>query len=118
MAQCAAGALATIREITRQREDQWERARELPVDALAGGVELRDALTEALRASYEADVGFQSWARRHLDLGCQGDPDADPDYQWALDRSGAAEAAKDRFAALWQPIADAYGLPRRTASSI
>ncbi|MEU4226725.1 hypothetical protein AB0F17_20710 [Nonomuraea sp. NPDC026600] len=115
---CESDGRDTIQSITTNRRDQLSLARALDVTALPGGPALKEALVEALDASYEADAAFLSWARRHLGKGCTAAIAQDPDYQRGLDRSGTAQAAKARFVEAWRPLAETYDLTRWKADDI
>ncbi|MDH2429664.1 hypothetical protein [Sphaerisporangium sp. TRM90804] len=115
---CERAGVRTIREVTAARREQLARARELAVDALDGGAELKRALVEALDASRAADAAFLAWATRHLDGGCGGPIAEDDDYRLGLSHSEEAQAAKRRFVDVWRPIAATHGLPERQVDDI
>ncbi|TDD05990.1 hypothetical protein E1292_16140 [Nonomuraea deserti] len=99
-----------IQDITDRRREQLTDARALDVAALAGGAELKDALVDALSASYEADAAFLAWARRQSGGNCTGSTAGDGDFRRGIDRSGDAQAAKVRFSEMWRSIAKEYDL--------
>ncbi|MEV0614073.1 hypothetical protein AB0I81_12185 [Nonomuraea sp. NPDC050404] len=107
---CEPDGVRAIGDITTSRRDQLATARTLAVSALRGGVRLKDALVDALDASHEADAAFLTWARRHARADCSGPVTNDRDYQRGLERSEAAQEAKNRFARAWLPIAQTYEL--------
>ncbi|WP_132628296.1 hypothetical protein [Nonomuraea mesophila] len=107
---CERRGLDTIRDITDRRRRQLTDARALGMSALAGGAELKDALVDALRASYEADAAFLAWARRQAGGNCRGSTAGDRDFRRGIDESGTAQAAKVRFSKMWRSIAIKYDL--------
>ncbi|NBE97818.1 hypothetical protein FE391_29190 [Nonomuraea sp. KC401] len=107
---CERRGLDTIQDITDRRREQLTDARALGMTALAGGAELKDALVDALRASYEADAAFLAWARRQAGGNCRGSTAGDRDFRRGIDRSGTAQKAKVRFSKMWRPIAIKYDL--------
>lgn len=107
---CRPGGVDAIEEITAGRRDQLTAARALTVAAVPDGQALKDALVDALGASYDADAAFLSWARRHVGGGCSGPVAEDRDYKRGVERSEAAQKAKARFARAWKPIAETHGL--------
>ncbi|MEO3868536.1 hypothetical protein ABGB18_06880 [Nonomuraea sp. B12E4] len=115
---CEPDGVDTIQEITASRRDQLAAAKDLSVTALAGGAELKDALVDALSASYDADAAFLTWARQHVSEDCAGEITEDRDYRRGLDRSETAQTAKRRFAEAWRPIAETYDLPAWKPSQI
>jgi hypothetical protein len=107
---CEKAGLTMIEQVTASRRDQLTAARALGVSALPGGDELKNALVDALDASFDADAAFLSWARRHVAGDCDGPVSEDRDYKRGVDRSQDAQKAKARFAKAWRPIAEAHGL--------
>jgi hypothetical protein len=105
----AASAADTLRRVTDERSGQLARARELPVDAIAGGKAIRDQLVAALTHSVAADEAFTAWARNVAAGRCGHDAN----YAEAGRASSAATAAKRAFCTAWNPVAAAYGLPTR-----
>ncbi|MFI7700201.1 hypothetical protein [Nonomuraea sp. NPDC049480] len=106
---CEQGGLDAIEGITASRRDQLASARGLDVDALPGGADLKDALVDALDASFDADAALLSWARRHVG-DCGGSVSEDRDYKRGLAISRDARKAKARFAEAWRPIAETHDL--------
>ncbi|SDH03916.1 hypothetical protein [Nonomuraea jiangxiensis] len=115
---CEPDGVDAIQDITASRRDQLAAAKELPVTALTAGAELKDALVDALSASYDADAAFLTWARNHVAEKCTGEITEDRDYRRGLGRSETAQVAKRRFAEAWRPIAETYDLPAWKPSQI
>jgi hypothetical protein len=112
--QSPGGSLATIQTVLAGRESQLARAEVLVVDALPNGAAIRSRLVEALTYSMNADRAYVAYARHVQVEGCW----ADDNLRDGDNISKDAQAAKDRFVELWNPVATTYGLPARTSSSI
>ncbi|UED85771.1 hypothetical protein [Streptomyces profundus] len=111
-----------LRAAADQRNGLVTRLNELTLDELPQGDELIQALTDAWHASAEADDHYAAWAdeardgdgnvcrggqARHTAVAGEGDA-----------ASGRATEAKERAAALWNPLASQYGLPERAATQL
>ncbi|ROO91108.1 hypothetical protein EDD29_8855 [Actinocorallia herbida] len=99
-------------EVVDERKAQLSGVAELDTAALPQGAELKTALETALQASVDAN----SAALEFLEDGgtCDGGkPDAS-----LKDVNDKATAAKDDFIALWNPVAEAQGLPTRDSGKI
>lgn len=110
----AASAADTLRRVTDERSGQLARARELPVDAIAGGTAIRDRLVSALTHSVAADEAFTAWARNVATGRCGHDAN----YAEAGRASSAATTAKRAFCTAWNPVAAGYGLPTRVEAEV
>lgn len=99
----------TFQEVVQEREQQLTTAQSLDVSALDNGVELQSALSQALRASGEADRYYLKWAE-----GCSG---ADLRQGDAISRAQASPV-KAEFLRLWAPIAQREGLIARDQDHI
>ncbi|MDB1087148.1 hypothetical protein PJ985_06145, partial [Streptomyces sp. ACA25] len=109
-------AIEDLREAAGQREGLVTRLNALDVGALPGHAELAEALTEAWEASAEADEHFAVWgeeARDRKKVCRRGTARATDSTGRAYLASGEATAAKERAAALWNPVAREHGLPER-----
>jgi len=100
---CQTAALERVRS---QREEQLAKARNLQVDALENGPELRDALIRALEAAIESN-------RRYLAVapGC-------PTESEVASVNERASEAKRAFIDYWRPNAERAGLDVRDADEI
>jgi hypothetical protein len=105
---------ASIQSVLEGREAQLARAQFLPTDALPDGATIRGRLIEAFTHSINADRSFVAYAR-HVESG-----DCTPDENLRNgDRVSAdATTAKKGFVAVWNPVAQRYGLPARTFDTI
>ncbi|MDT0343178.1 hypothetical protein [Streptomyces litchfieldiae] len=114
-------AAEDLRAAAEQRNGLVTRLETLSLDQLPGADDLAQALTEAWRASAEADEHYAAWAdqakndpgvcrggeARHTERASQGDA-----------ASGRATEAKERAADLWNPLAREHGLPERAATEL
>ncbi|WP_329091997.1 MULTISPECIES: hypothetical protein [unclassified Streptosporangium] len=107
-----ATGLATLQRITAARREQVVQANALGTGALDGGDAVKERLTRALTASFDADEAFLAWATRQ-EAGCSRAWSGDADYRRGLALSGEATTAKKGFLKLWNPLARRYGLPVR-----
>jgi hypothetical protein len=102
-------------QIVLDRAGQVEQGKALAVDKLENGPALRDELVQALQFSLEADRHFSSWLKNVRD-GCSGQAPHETEYGAAQASSVNANAHKQSFIQLWNPVASKYGLPNRTAT--
>ena len=100
--------------------DRLEHRRPLIAGRPARGqrLELRDALVQALTASWQADQKYTAWAQGVAQNGCSGHAPHDANYTGAQAASGSATTAKQQFVSLWNPVAQAYGLPARSENTV
>jgi hypothetical protein len=110
----AASAADTLQRVTDERSGQLARARELPVDAIPGGANVRSLLVDALTYSVAADRAFTAWAANVAAGWCGHDAH----YAEAGRASSSATAAKRAFCATWNPVASGYRLPTRTEDEV
>ncbi|MFC7644073.1 hypothetical protein ACFQX6_27540 [Streptosporangium lutulentum] len=89
----------------------------LDTGTLDGGDAVKERLTEALTASFNADEAFLAWATRQ-NTDCDKAWSGDKDYQRGLTFSNEATTAKRNFLELWNPLAQRYKLPKRTEHEI
>ncbi|MEE1938358.1 hypothetical protein V1L54_02840 [Streptomyces sp. TRM 70361] len=113
-------AAADLRDAARQRNDLVTRLGELEIDELPDHRALADSLTEAWRASAEADDHYAAWADQVAGKkGCRKGRARDTGRTAQGNRaSGEATAAKKEAAGLWNPTARKYGLPERQFSEL
>ncbi|MGN6242538.1 MAG: hypothetical protein ACTHQ3_02565 [Motilibacteraceae bacterium] len=115
-----AGAASTIQSVVDERRRILADLQALSaaqVAALPSGDQLVSALGSAMQASIAADQAYVQWADDAQ--GCT--PGQQPPAQ-ALrqgnELSRSAQSAKSIFVTLWNPIAEKYGLPTRTANDV
>jgi hypothetical protein len=109
------GAIEQLDRVKEERQNQLNTARELKVDALPNGKELRAALTRAAGYSLDADEAFLAWAKANQ--GCRKD-ETPRDEHFERGRrlsSDRASPEKKKFVSRWNQIAEEQGLPTRTA---
>ncbi|MGN6330347.1 MAG: hypothetical protein ACTHOD_01690 [Motilibacteraceae bacterium] len=115
-----AGAASTIQSVVDERQRILADLQALPgaqVAALPSGEQLVGALASAMQASIAADQAYVQWADDAQ--GCT--PGQAPPAQALREGnqlSRSAQSAKGIFVTLWNPIAEKYGLPTRTANDV
>lgn len=113
-----AAAITTLEQVGVERAQQVERGRNLAVDRLVNGPQLRDVLVEALSHSLRADQHFVAWARAVEAAGCPERAPHDDAYQSGQDASALASASKRAFVQMWNPVATSYGLAIRQETDV
>jgi hypothetical protein len=109
------GAVSQLQNAVNQRSAEYSQASALSASALANGTVVKTDLTAALRSSLDADRDFLAWARQ-LKLGCvPGAQSSAYDAAYAADRR--ADAAKEAFVLVWNPIAARYGIQQESPGS-
>lgn len=112
------GAVSTLQQVTTERQNEVTQGQNLAVDQLSNGKQLQSTLVQALTASWQADQKFTAWAQGVAQAGCTGHAPHDDNYTGAQQSSGAATTAKQQFVALWNPVAQTYGLPARSENTV
>ena len=112
----AAHERGVLEEVTAARSTavgaQGVDARGQAEQQVSGALRSLLAVAEAY-PDLEADRSFLAWARYVRDNGCPGTPPSTSDLSAAQSASSGATKAKQRFVALWNPLASRYGLPNR-----
>jgi hypothetical protein len=119
VAACAnlAGAVGDLRNVVNQRTSEYGRASALAVSALPDGSKVKSALITALSRSLQADQDYLTWARQQQAGGCTPSSQSAA-YNAAFSASERADAAKEAFVRLWNPVAVRYGLEQNSARAI
>ncbi|MFE8947521.1 hypothetical protein [Streptomyces sp. NPDC007856] len=104
-----------LRAAAKQRGDLVTRLGTLSVDKLPNNGELTAALTQAWQASAAADNHYAAWADQAKDRKVcrKGHARVTGETQAGNRASGTASAQKVKAAALWNTIAQKYGLTQR-----
>jgi len=111
------GAASQIQTAVSQRGSEYRQASALSASGLPRGAAVKSDLIAALRTSLDADHDYLTWAQQELDLGCT-QPEQSTAYGAADSADQAADAAKQAFVQVWNPIAVKYGVPQQSAGSI
>src|SRR2546421_311406 len=112
------GAITTLQQVTAERQNQVTQGQQLAVDQLSNGKQVQAALVAALTSSWQADQKYTAWAQGVAQNGCSGHAPHDANYTGAQAASGSATTAKQQFVSLWNPVAQAYGLPARSENTV
>jgi len=74
-------------------------------------------LTAALHSSLDADKDYLAWAQQQLELGCAPAAQSSA-YNAAYNADELADAAKEAFVHVWNPVAAQYGIQQESPGSI
>jgi serine/threonine protein kinase len=103
------GAVSMIQDVVGQRTSQYNQASALPTTTLPSGTIVKSDLITALRDSLNADRDYLTWAQQQLNTGCTPTAQSSA-YNAAYHADQQADAAKETFAQVWNPVAARYGL--------
>jgi hypothetical protein len=78
---------------------------------------VKSKLMTALGSSLTADRDYLSWARQQLSGGCTPTSQSSA-YNAAFNASRRADAAKQAFVQVWNPVAARYGIERKSPRDI
>jgi hypothetical protein len=111
-----ASAITQIQNAVNQRSAEYNQASALSTSALPGGKIVKTDLTAALGQSLAADRDYLSWARQ-LKLGCVPAAQSGA-FNVASAADEQADAAKQAFVQVWNPVAARYGIQQESPDSI
>ena len=109
-------AVSQIQNAVNQRSTEYDQASALSTSALADGTIVKADLTTALRSSLDADRDYLAWAQQ-LQLGCVPATQSSA-YNTANQADTQANAAKEAFIQVWNPVAAQYGIQQESPASI
>lgn len=110
-------AVSRIQNVVNQRDTEYHRALKLTTAALPHGTAVKSNLTAALRSSLNADRAYLTWAQQQMTNGCIPTSQSSA-YSAATTAGAEADAAKQDFVQVWNPVAARYGVPRTSPISI
>jgi serine/threonine protein kinase len=111
------GAVSQLQAVVNRRAGEYGRASALSTGALPGGAQVKSKLMTALGSSLTADRDYLSWARQQLSGGCTPTSQSSA-YNAAFNASRRADAAKQAFVQVWNPVAARYGIERKSPRDI
>jgi serine/threonine protein kinase len=111
------GAVSQIQAAVNQRSTEYSQASALTASALADGTVVKADLTAALRSSLAADRDYLTWAQLQLRLGCVPAAQSSA-FTAANEADQQANAAKQAFVQVWNPVAARYGIAPESPGSI
>jgi serine/threonine protein kinase len=111
------GAVSQIQNAVNQRSTEYNQASALSTSALADGAIVKTDLSAALRNSLNADRDYLAWAQQQLTLGCAPATQSSA-YAAAYNADQQADAAKEAFVQVWNPVAARYGIQQESPGSI
>ena len=103
------GAVSKLRDVVNERSSEYGRASALTTAALPDGAKVKSTLVAALGSSLKADRDYLAWAREQMTGGCASASQSSA-YSAAFSASGQADAAKQAFVRVWNPVAARYGV--------
>ncbi|MER6731226.1 hypothetical protein [Streptomyces puniciscabiei] len=114
------GAATDLRNAAGQRNQLVTRLGQLSVDKLPDNGALTAALTKAWQASAAADNHYAAWAgqAKNRKVCRKGHARTTGETQAGNRESGTASAQKVKAAALWNAIAQKYGLTQRQPTQL
>jgi len=112
-----ANAVSQLQGVVNQRVGEYSQASALPTSALPDGTAVKSELIGALSSSLKADRDYLTWARQQQEGGCTPS-DQSSAYNAAYGASQLANAAKEAFVQVWNPVAAKYGIKPDSARSI
>jgi hypothetical protein len=110
-------AVRQLQGVVNQRAGEYSRASALPTSALQDGTAIKSELIGALSRSLEADRDYLTWAQQQLAGGCTPTNQSSA-YNAANGASQVADADKEAFVQVWNPVAAKYGIKPDSASSL
>jgi tRNA A-37 threonylcarbamoyl transferase component Bud32 len=102
-------AVSKLQDVVNQRSSEYGRASALATAVLPDGATVKSALVAALGNSLKADQDYLAWARQQQSSGCTPATQSSA-YNAALNTSRQADAAKQAFVRVWNPVAARYGI--------
>ena len=111
-------AVGQLQDVVNDRSTEYSQASALLTSALPDGTAVKSDLIAALGLSLAADREYLAWAQQQQVAGCT--PAAESSAYGAANRADQqADAAKQEFAQVWDPVAARYDVqPKNAATSI
>jgi serine/threonine protein kinase len=106
-------AARQLQNVVNQRSTEYNQASALSTSALANAATLRSDLIAALRNSLDADNDYLTWAQQQLNSGCTPTAQSSA-YDAAYNASQQADASKEAFIQVWNPVAARYGIQQQS----
>jgi serine/threonine protein kinase len=110
-------ATKQIQNAVSQRSTEYSQASALSASALTNGSAVKSDLMTALRTSLDADRDYLTWAQQQLNQGCTPTVQSSA-YTAAYTADQVANAAKEAFVQVWNPVAARYGAQQKSPDSI
>jgi serine/threonine-protein kinase len=111
-------AVSQLQGVVNDRSTEYSQASALLASALPDGAVVKSDLIAALGYSLTADREYLAWARQQLAAGCTSAAQSSA-YGAANSADRQADAAKQAFARVWNPVAAQYDVqPKNAAASM
>ncbi len=107
-------ALGKINAVVSDRKSQLQQAGQIDLGAFSNADSLHQTLGQAWDLSLQADQAYGRWVQWMINNGCGSNGDKDDGDTY----SNQSHAAKDQFIAVWNPIAQRFGLPTRAETDV
>jgi serine/threonine protein kinase len=112
------GAVSQLQGVVNDRSAESSQASALLTSAVPDGGAVKSDLIAALGYSLTADREYLAWARQQLAAGCTSAAQSSA-YGAANSADRQADAAKQAFARVWNPVAAQYHVqPKNAATSM
>jgi serine/threonine-protein kinase len=109
-------AVSQLQGVVNDRSTEYGQASALLTSALPDGAVVKSDLIAALGYSLTADREYLTWARQQLAAGCTPAAQSSA-YGAANSADRQADAAKQAFARVWDPVAAQYHVPPKNAAT-
>ena len=111
-------AVSQLQGVVNDRNTEYSQASALLTSALPDGAVVKSDLIAALGYSLTADREYLAWAQQQLAAGCTPGAQSSA-FAAANSADGQADAAKQAFARVWNPVAAQYDVqPKNAATSM
>jgi serine/threonine protein kinase len=100
-------AVSKLLNVVNLRSSEYGRASALATAVLPDGARVKSALVAALASSLKADQDYLAWARQQQSGGCAPASQSSA-FNAAVSASQQADAAKQAFVQVWNPVAARY----------
>lgn len=111
-------AVSQLQGVVNDRSTEYSQASALRTSALPDGAVVKSDLIAALGYSLTADREYLTWAQQQLAVGCTSAAQSSA-YGAANSADRQADAAKQAFARVWNPVAAQYHVqPKNAATSM
>jgi serine/threonine protein kinase len=109
-------AVSQFQGVVNDRRTEYGQASALLTSALPDGAAVKSELVAALGYSLTADREYLTWAQQQLAAGCTPAAQSSA-YGAANSADRQADAAKQAFARVWDPVAAQYHVPPKDAAT-
>lgn len=105
-------AATTAQQSAQVRSGFLDRLQGVNVSAIPNGNTMLAQLTSGLTDSIQADTSYGSWMHFVASSGCGRSAPYNSDYKNAETQDAQADAAKNSFVSMWNPLGAKFGYPQ------